>query len=236
MSGPASADRATVRRVHGLVDVGDAILPVEVYLSPASSGLVIFAHGGGTSRHDAPSRSMTRALNAAGLATVQLDLLSPEELADDRRTFRFRTHLSVLADRLTATIDWASRHAGDPPAIGCLGVGASGAAALLAAVRRPAIVRAVVLRSGRPDLVRSELGRVEAPTLFIVGGHDQPARVICEDAVTRMRIDARVECIPGASHSFHEPGVLADAEDATRRWFGRHFASASPTREAGGGR
>lgn len=224
MSASAIAGAGTIRRLHGLVDTGDAILPVDVHLPSRQAGLVIFAHGGGTSSDDAPSRGMTRVLDAAGLGTVNLDLLSPEELADDRRTFRFRTHISLLADRLTATIDWASRHAGAPPMIGCLGVGASGAAAIMAAVRRPAIVRAIVLRSGRPDLACAALGRLAAPTLFIVGGHDQPARVICEEAVARMRVDARVECIPGASHTFHEPGTLEEVQDATRRWFTRHLA------------
>ncbi|HEX6535277.1 MAG TPA: dienelactone hydrolase family protein [Gemmatimonadaceae bacterium] len=192
-------------------------------------GVVLFAHGSGSSRHSPRNRFVARVLRDAGLATLLLDLLTPEEEAVDARTRHLRFDIALLADRLVAATDWASQQ----PTIGALRVGYFGAstgggAALVAAALRPERVDAVVSRGGRPDLAGDALPMVRAPTLLIVGGADEPVIELNERAMARMRrAEVRLEIVPGATHLFEEPGALEDVARLARDWLGRHIGVAT---------
>lgn len=186
-------------------------------------GVVIFAHGSGSSRHSPRNRQVAEALQGDGLATLLMDLLTPDEEQVDARTRALRFDIGMLADRLVAATDWV----GDVEATGELSVGYFGAStgaacALVAAVERPHVA-AVVSRGGRPDLAGDALANVRAPTLLIVGGADEPVIGMNRDAMTRMTCETRLEIVPGATHLFSEPGTLEQVADLAGRWFTRHL-------------
>jgi putative phosphoribosyl transferase len=198
---------------------GSLTLPEE------APGLVLFAHGSGSSRHSPRNRYVAEILQGAGLGTLLMDLLTRDEEAVDQFTRQFRFDIGLLADRLTGAIDWLERlpEARDLP-IGLFGASTGAAAALQAAAARPDRVRAVVSRGGRPDLAGEALEHVRAPTLLIVGADDTPVIPLNEAALRQMEAPAEMRLVPGASHLFEEPGTLAAASALARDWFVRHLA------------
>jgi len=151
-------------------------------------------------------------------------LLTPEEEAIDVETAEYRFDISRLGPRVSAAADWAATRAdiGALP-IGCFGASTGAAAALIAAADRPATIAAVVSRGGRPDLAGEALRRVEAPTLLIVGGHDEPVIGLNREAMRQMHSHVELEIVPGATHLFEEPGTLEQVADLAAGWFTRHL-------------
>ncbi len=199
---------------------------------PGAKGLVLFAHGSGSSRHSPRNRVVAEMLQRAGLATLLMDLLTREEDAIDQYTRQYRFDIGRLADRLTVAIDWLA----DQPTtrglpIGLFGASTGAAAALRAAAARPTLVRAVVSRGGRPDLAGDALPHVQAPTLLIVGGNDTPVIPLNEAAQRQMQAPTKLVLIPGASHLFEELDTLTRASEIARDWF-RHYLVAEPKDEA----
>lgn len=189
---------------HGTVTlVGDLILP------EGALGLVIFAHGSGSSRFSGRNRAVAGALNAQGLATLLLDLLTTDEESRDALDGHLRFDIALLGERVVAAVDWS-----DEPAetsalpVGLFGASTGGGAALVAAAARPQRVRAVVSRGGRPDLAAGALPLVRAPTLLIVGERDDVVVELNRQAAAQMRTPTRIEIVPGATHLFGEPGAL----------------------------
>jgi len=192
---------------------GDLIVPSD------AAGLVIFAHGSGSSRFSRRNRTVADVLNEGGFATLLLDLLTREEEAVDQQTGQFRFDIDRLAARVIAAIDWSGElRALAPLPIGCFGASTGAAAALMAAAARPARVHAVISRGGRPDLAGDVLPRVEAPTLLIVGGHDEPVIELNEAARRRLRAPAQTVIVPGATHLFEEPGALEQVSRLALEW------------------
>jgi dienelactone hydrolase len=197
-----------------------------------ATGIVLFAHGSGSSRHSARNRAVAAELQRGGLATLLMDLLTQEEDAVDQVTRQFRFNIALLTDRLLAAIDWvAQQPATSHLPIGLFGASTGAAAALRAAAVRPDLVRAVVSRGGRPDLAGPILRHVRAPTLLVVGANDLPVIPLNEDAWRELEGVAQLLLIPGASHLFTEPGALAAVTRHARTWFVAHL-SAKPTNEA----
>jgi putative phosphoribosyl transferase len=189
-----------------------------------ATGLVLFAHGSGSSRVSPRNRYVARELRESGLGTLLLDLLSTTEEEVDEVTRHHRFDIPMLADRLVVAIDWlaADEAIADLP-VGLFGASTGGGAALVAAAERPRRVGAVVSRGGRPDLAGEALSRVEAPTLLLVGGRDDAVIDLNERARARMHADVRLEIVPGATHLFEEPGALERVAAAARDWFLRHL-------------
>ena len=197
---------------------GSLTLPEE------ASGLVLFAHGSGSSRHSPRNRYVAEILQAAGLGTLLMDLLTGDEDAVDQFTRQFRFDIGLLADRLTGAIDWLEQQSEvrELP-IGLFGASTGAAAALIAVAARPSRVRAVVSRGGRPDLAGEALDHVRTPTLLIVGADDTPVIPLNDAALRRLKAPAEMRLVPGASHLFEEPGTLAAASALARDWFVRHL-------------
>lgn len=199
---------------------GDLRMPV------APAGLVVFAHGSGSSRVSPRNRHVAEVLVDEGLATLLVDLLTPDEEALDEYTGKYRFDIERLGHRVSAAVDWAALRpdlAGLP--LGCFGASTGAAAALVAAADRPASIGAVVSRGGRPDLAGEALPRVQAPTLFIVGGQDREVLEMNRTAMQQMRAPAQLEIVPGATHLFQEPGALDTVARLAAGWFRRHLAS-----------
>lgn len=212
-----SADRE--REVHltlggGQVLTGDLGIPADAH------GLVIFAHGSGSSRLSPRNRAVAASLWSKGFATLLLDLLTREEERIDDITREHRFDIRLLAERLVVAIDWASgeEHLRNLP-IGLFGASTGAAAALVAAAERPAVIRAVVSRGGRPDLAGAELERVRASTLLIVGGYDAQVIDLNREAMKRLSCTKQLEIIPRATHLFEEPGALEQVARLARQWF-----------------
>ncbi len=192
-------------------------------LPPAPVGLVIFAHGSGSSRFSPRNGFVARELRAAGFATLLFDLLTAEESLDRARVF----DIALLAERLLEAMDWARRRpelASLP--IGLFGASTGAAAALVAAAEEPEVVRAVVSRGGRPDLAGPALPKVRAPTLLVVGGHDTVVLELNRLAQRRMTAPVELAVVPGAGHLFEEPGALERVVELARDWFRRWLGGA----------
>ena len=192
-----------------------------------AKGLVVFAHGSGSSRFSQRNRFVAEILNEAGIATLLFDLLTPEEEDIDQRTREFRFDIDLLTDRLIGVIDWMSRNAataGFP--IGLFGASTGAAAALGAAAARAGTVAAVVSRGGRPDLALRHLAKVKAPTLLIVGGADNVVIELNQQAAEQLLVEHRLEIVPGATHLFEEAGKLEQVAKLARNWF-LHYLSGS---------
>ncbi|HVX40303.1 MAG TPA: alpha/beta family hydrolase [Gemmatimonadaceae bacterium] len=196
-------------------------------------GIVLFAHGSGSSRFSPRNRYVARVLRDAGLATLLLDLLSPAEERVDDITRELRFDIQMLGRRLVAAIDWLADNDDTANlAVGLFGASTGGGAALVAAAERPTRVRAVVSRGGRPDLAGDALPNVEAPTLLVVGGRDEVVIDLNERARDHMRATVRLDIVPGATHLFEEPGTLESVAERARDWFVRHLPAS--TREMNG--
>ena len=221
------------RVVEQTVDVpaGQAVLEGSLALPRDPDGIVLFAHGSGSSRHSPRNRYVAAVLQASGLATLLLDLLTPDEEAIDLRTQHLRFDIGLLAQRLVSATDWLARdHGTRHLPIGYFGASTGGGAALVAAAQRPDLVRAVVSRGGRPDLAGDALPHVRAPRLLIVGGNDLPVIEMNEDAMARMNAEVRLEIVAGATHLFEEPGALEEVARLARDWFIQHLTSAHAPR------
>jgi putative phosphoribosyl transferase len=189
-----------------------------------ATGLVVFAHGSGSSRHSPRNQFVARTLNNAGLATLLFDLLTQEEEAIDLRTGEHRFNIGLLAERLVYATRWARQQEETRDLrIGYFGSSTGGAAALVAAAEIPQDVGAVVSRGGRPDLAGEALPKVQAPTLLIVGGNDDIVIELNEQARDRMRCEVKLEIVPGATHLFEEPGALEQVAQLASDWFVRHL-------------
>jgi putative phosphoribosyl transferase len=202
------------------IDGDGARLPGDVRLPPDPTGLVIFAHGSGSSRHSPRNVQVAGALNEARLATLLFDLLTVDEAADRRRVF----DIPLLANRLVVATRWAAqdRELGNLPC-GYFGASTGAAAALQAAAELGDRIRAVVSRGGRPDLADPALPQVTAPTLLIVGGEDWTVLELNDEAATSLRCVHRLEVVPHASHLFEEPGALERVAELAAAWFAEHL-------------
>ena len=214
------------------IPVGNRLLDGDLtFPENATSGIVLFAHGSGSSRHSTRNRFVARVLNETGLATLLLDLLTPEEEREDMQTGHLRFDISLLADRLVAAIDWISAQKEiSGLAVGIFGASTGGGAALVAAARVPDHIAAVVSRGGRPDLAGAALAGVKAPTLLIVGGDDIPVIGMNRDAERRMTAEREIRIVPGASHLFEEPGTLEAVAEHARDWFLQYLKSGGANR------
>ena len=198
---------------------GQFLLDADLSLPAQPKGMVVFAHGSGSSRHSRRNREVAQTLNDAGFATLMLDLLTAPEESIDQFTSEYRFDISRLGRRVVAAIDWAgSREDLSALRIGCFGASTGAAAALIAAAERPGQTAAVVSRGGRPDLAGNVLPRVMAPTLLIVGGSDEPVIELNEQAMLQMTAMVRIEIVPGATHLFEEPGAMAKVSRLAVDW------------------
>jgi dienelactone hydrolase len=206
------------------IPAGPANLNADLRMPPRARGLVIFAHGSGSSRFSSRNRQVAEFLDGQGFATLLLDLLTPQEEAIDVRTREYRFDIERLGPRVSAAADWARRQAElrEQP-VGCFGASTGAAAALIAAAERPGTISAVVSRGGRPDLAGDALPRVEAPTLLIVGGDDEPVIEMNREAMRQMRAHVELAIVPGATHLFEEPGTLEQVERLAAGWFARYL-------------
>lgn len=218
MAGPADIVQEALR-----IPAGEATLDADLALPAQARSVVLFAHGSGSSRFSPRNRYVARLLNEAGLATVLADLLTPAEEAVDERTRHLRFDIGLLANRLVGVTDWLGEQPRTRPLrVGYFGASTGAGAALVAAAQRPLSIAAVVSRGGRPDLAGTSLARVQAPTLLIVGGHDEPVIDLNERALTELRCEKKLVVVPGATHLFEEPGRLEQVAALARDWFVQH--------------
>jgi putative phosphoribosyl transferase len=212
----------TESTVH--IVAGGITLEGNMSIPARARGIVLFAHGTGSSRHSPRNRFVAAELQRRGLATLLLDLLTSDEEAVDMHTRQHRFDIGLLADRLVATTEWLGRRADtrDLP-LGYFGASTGAGAALVAAAARPEAVAAVVSRGGRPDLAGNALALVKAPVLLIVGGDDTPVLAMNREASARMHAENRIVIVPGASHLFEEPGKIEEVARLAGEWFGRHL-------------
>jgi putative phosphoribosyl transferase len=200
---------------------GDFVAPV------GARGIVLFAHGSGSSRLSPRNRHVAAILRQGGLATVLMDLLTRDEEAVDARTAHLRFDIALLARRLVAATDWVQTKAETRALpLGYFGASTGAAAALVTAAERPDVVRAIVSRGGRPDLAGLALARVQAPTLLIVGSLDHPVIRMNREALVQLAVEAKLEIVPGATHLFEEPGTLDEVARLARAWFERWLTRA----------
>lgn len=202
------------------ISSGSVTLPGFLDVPVGARGIVIFAHGSGSSRMSPRNRTVARALNAAGIGTLLFDLLMPREEIDRRNVF----DIPLLAQRLTLATQWVQLQ----PELKSLRIGYFGAstgagAALVAAAGLPGAVEAVVSRGGRPDLAGNALIKVTAPTLLIVGGRDSGVIVLNSQAYDELRCERRMEIVPGATHLFEETGTLETVTRLAIDWFHKHL-------------
>jgi alpha-beta hydrolase superfamily lysophospholipase len=196
----------------------------ELALPPKVSGLVLFAHGSGSSRHSPRNQYVARVLRESGIGTLLFDLLTPGEEAIDDRTGHLRFDIALLADRLVDATKWAvSRPETKDLALGYFGASTGGAAALVAAAKSDTFINAVVSRGGRPDLAGVALSGVKAPTLLIVGGRDKVVIELNQKAYERLRCEKELKMITGATHLFEERGALEEVARLAAEWFQRHL-------------
>ena len=215
------------------IPAGRATLGGDLNIPEGARGIVLFAHGSGSSRHSPRNRHVAQLLNQAQLATLLVDLLTAEEEAIDLRTAQLRFDIGLLAARLARVTDWLVQYPDTRLLrIGYFGASTGAAAALVAAAERPAAIGAVVSRGGRPDLAGPYLPRVRAPTLLSVGVNDFQVIELNRAALAQLRCEKELVIVPGATHLFEEPGALDQVAQLAREWFQRYLAQweASATR------
>lgn len=200
--------------VDGVTLNADLAIPVDAH------GIVLFAHGSGSSRHSPRNQFVARVLQQSDFGTLLMDLLTEKEEALDNQTREMRFDIALLGKRLTETVDWLSTQ----PAykhlpVGVFGASTGAAAALVTAADRPMVIRSVVSRGGRPDLAGQSLPRVKAPTLMIVGAYDDAVMELNQQAMARMKAHVEMKIVPRATHLFEEPGALAHVADLAAEWF-----------------
>lgn len=206
------------------ISAGNVVLEGDLELPPDARGVVLFAHGSGSSRFSQRNRFVAAELRRAGLGTLLIDLLTGDEERVDSRTGHLRFNLNLLAARLVSAIDWLTRDAATAKLeVGLFGASTGGGGALIAAADRPDKVHAVVSRGGRPDLAFAALPHVASPTLLIVGGDDTVVIEMNRKAFDALRCEKKMEIIPGASHLFEEPGKLDEVARLASDWFASHL-------------
>jgi putative phosphoribosyl transferase len=207
------------------VVIGRQSLPGTLMLPPQAAGIVVFAHGSGSSRHSPRNRHVASVLQQRGLGTLLFDLLTEDEAADRRMVF----DIPLLGERIEQALDGPlARPDRAALPVGLFGASTGAAAALVAAARRPERVAAVVSRGGRPDLAGEHLAAVRAPTLLIVGGDDHEVLALNRRALTQLACAKRLDVIPGATHLFDEPGTLEAAARCAADWFVDHLTAGGP--------
>lgn len=197
-----------------------------LHIPTESRGIVLFAHGSGSSRFSARNQYVAQILNEAKLATLLFDLLTPEEETLDEHTREHCFNIQLLAARLMTATDWVLQQAiiGQLP-LGYFGASTGGGASLVAAANQSNVVKAVVSRGGRPDLAGEALADVKAPTLLIVGGNDEPVIEMNQSAMTKMHCIRKLAIVPGATHLFEERGALDEVARLAEDWFVRYLVS-----------
>ncbi|OAH16329.1 dienelactone hydrolase family protein [Streptomyces jeddahensis] len=202
------------------VTSGEVSLAGDLTVPDDATGVVLFAHGSGSSRHSPRNQAVAATLREAGLGTLLFDLLTPDEEAEDAITGVHRFDIALLGRRLTGAVDWLAARSSDLP-LGLFGASTGAAAALVTAAERPEFVRAVVSRGGRPDLAGDQaLQQVQAPVLLLVGGRDEVVLQLNREAQAKLRAPSRLQVIEGATHLFEEPGTLDQVAVAAADWFG----------------
>jgi len=211
-------------RIH----MGSVALNADLHVPERAVGLVVFAHGSGSSRFSGRTRSVADAFETSRFATLLLDLLTSEEESVDQRTRQYRFDIDRLGQRVTGACDWAqSRDEVRHLPLALFGASTGAAAVLIAAAERPHVTRAVISRGGRPDLASEALPRVKAPTLLIVGGCDEPVIDMNREAMHHMRTEVELMIVPGAGHLFEEHGALDQVSRLATEWCRRHLTEAS---------
>ena len=210
-------------RISCEIPVTGTVLEGELLLPEPCEGIVVFAHGSGSSRHSPRNQWVAGFLRERGLGTLLFDLLSAEEGRKDAITAEYRFDIPLLATRLRDAADWLAERQSEEIPIGFFGSSTGAAAALVAANHTQARIAAVVSRGGRPDMAGAELDTVAAPTLLIVGARDPEVLALNQAALARMRCEKELVVIEGATHLFEEPGTLASAAKYARDWFLGHF-------------
>jgi putative phosphoribosyl transferase len=206
------------------IPAGAVVLAGDLQLPDRPEGVVVFAHGSGSSRHSPRNWYVAAVLNDAGLGTLLMDLLTTAEERDRGNVF----DIELLAGRLEAAVRWVRARADAAGArVGLFGASTGAAAALWAAADPRLDIAAVVSRGGRPDLAGPRLGSVRAPTLLVVGGADTVVLALNREAATRLGGPSRVSVVPGATHLFEEPGALAEAAALARDWFCDHLTGSA---------
>ena len=206
------------------IPIGGVMLQGDLHVPQGAPGVVLFAHGSGSSRHSARNQFVARAIRSAGIGTLLFDLLTLEEEASDARDGQLRFDISLLAGRLVSTTRWvAARPAAQELGLGYFGASTGGAAALVAAAELGTAIDAVVSRGGRPDLAGPALPRVTSPTLLIVGGHDDVVLQLNEEAFEQLHCPKELAIVPGATHLFEEPGALEKVASMAAAWFRCHL-------------
>ena len=212
------------------IPCGTVTLEGTLAILPGANGVVVFAHGSGSSRHSPRNQFVARVIRESGNGTLLFDLLTAEEEMEDNVTRRPRFDIGLLASRLVEVTRWLVAQ----PAAGALGIGyfgssTGGGAALVAAAEAGQRIDAVVSRGGRPDLAGGALPRVESPTLLIVGGYDDVVIRLNEEALAELRCEKELKIVPDATHLFEEPGALEAVARLAADWFRRHLHTHSET-------
>ncbi len=215
----------TLDKEHTITIPSDNVsLDGVLYIPKDACGLVLFVHGSGSSRFSVRNQYVASVLNEGRIATLLFDLFTPDEDAIDSHTRQFRFDIDFLASRLMDAKKWCLKQLVlSPLSIGYFGASTGGGAALVAAAMEPDKIRAVVSRGGRPDLAGDALALVQAPTLLIVGGHDEVVIQMNKEAMSKLNCIKKIEIIPGATHLFEEPGALNEVARLARTWFAGYF-------------
>jgi putative phosphoribosyl transferase len=218
-----------------LIDLEGVTLEGTLVLPKNARGLVLFAHGSGSSRHSPRNRYVAQILQSQHIGTLLFDLLTRQEELFDQHSGKLRFDIPFLAKRLVGATRWVMGSAGTQDLrVGYFGASTGAGAALVAAAELPGIVSVIVSRGGRPDLAGSALDLVRAPTLLIVGGEDESVITMNREALARLKCpDKRLVIIPGATHLFEEPGTLEEAARVAAEWFTRHFTPAGKAQAQG---
>jgi putative phosphoribosyl transferase len=210
------------------IDLEGATLEGTLTLPKGADGLVLFAHGSGSSRHSPRNRYVAQVLQSQGIATLLVDLLTRREESIDEYSGQLRFDIPFLAKRLIGATNWITSSPDTKDLrVGYFGASTGAGAALMAAAELPDVISTVVSRGGRPDLAKDALDAVRAPTLLIVGGDDEPVISMNREALAKLNCpDKKLVIIPGATHLFEEPGTLEEVARVAAEWFSRHFKSA----------
>lgn len=232
-NGMNTKSNAEHKEMSVLVPADSVNLEGNLVIPKGAQGIVLFAHGSGSSRFSPRNQFVARGLHEGRLATLLIDLLTAEEERIDLRTRHLRFDIDLLARRVVGATDWLTEQPETRNLrIGTFGSSTGAAAALIAAAERPDSVGAVVSRGGRPDLAMPVLDLVKAPTLLIVGGDDVPVIALNREALAQLRGEKKLEIIPGATHLFEEPGALEEVVRLARNWFRQHLTSAEEYEKA----
>jgi putative phosphoribosyl transferase len=206
------------------IPVGNVVVEGTLTLTPGAKGVVLFAHGSGSSRFSSRNQYVAKGFNGANIGTLLFDLLTKEEEEEDIVTAEYRFNIALLAKRLIGATEWLRK---DPKTkkltFGYFGASTGAAAALIAAAKLPNEIAAVVSRGGRPDLAGEYLPGVVAPTLLLVGGLDTEVIELNQEALNQMTAEKKLVIVPGATHLFEEPGTLEQVAKLSSEWFLRYL-------------